>query len=180
MNRKQAAWAALTGMALAADPASANVYRIYYQGSEAVAVASAVPTLGAPVAAVGAVQPAGYFGAPPAAAVGAVQPVAGYQGVPPAIAAVPGPPPANLSVPCPTCIPGGSPSANFGAGVPNQIVTFMHPYTGKAITIPMTLPVGRPKIITRPDRIIYDYGPFGYRATVKFEPNGRAEVKYRD
>ena len=75
-------------------------------------------------------------------------------------------------------VPGGSASAHHGAGIPNQIVTFLHPYTCKAITIPLTLPVGRPTIITRSDRIIYHYGLCD-RVVVKFLPNGMVEVRYK-
>src|SRR5690606_7294078 len=54
--------------------------------------------------------------------------------------------PHNLADNCPTCVQGPT---TQGAGTPNQIVTFLHPYTNKAITVPLTLPVGRPTIITR-------------------------------
>lgn len=84
--------------------------------------------------------------------------------------------PGNLADNCPTCVTGPS---TKGAGTPNQIVTFLHPYTNKAITVPLTLPVGRPTIITRSDRIIYSYGLFSYRVVVKFLPNGQVEVRYR-
>lgn len=124
--------------------ACANHYRIYFQGTDAVALQSA------------AVPAAGYLGtAPP-------------------------PPSNNLSATCPTCVPGGTASANYGAGVPNQIVTFLHPYTGQAITVPLTLPTGRPTVVTKSDRIVYNYGLFGYKVVVLFLPNGRAEVRYRD
>ena len=83
--------------------------------------------------------------------------------------------PNNLANDCPTCEQG--PSTKGGA--PNQIVTFLHPYTNKAITVPLTLPVGRPTIITRSDRIIYSYGLFSQRIVVKFLPNGQVEVRYR-
>ena len=63
--------------------------------------------------------------------------------------------------------------------LPNQIVTFLHPYTNQAITVPLTLPVGRPRIVTRSDRIIYNYGLFSHRVVVKFLRNGQVEVNYR-
>jgi hypothetical protein len=131
--------------------AHAAQYRIYFVGSEARAIQSA-----------SMVRPAGYVGVPAAAD------------------------PANLSVPaaptavCPT--PGACPAPSsqyHGAGTPNQIVTFLHPYTNQAITIPLTLPVGRPKIVTKSDRIIYDYGLFSHKVIVKFLPNGLVEVIYR-
>lgn len=125
-----------------ASAANASQFRVQFQGSEAIAIASPA-------------RPAGYLGVAPAA-------------------------PGNLSAPCPTCVPGGTASTNYGAGVPNQIVTFLHPYTGQAITLPLTLPAGKPRIVTKSDRIVYDYGLFGYRVVVKFLPNGRAEVVYND
>lgn len=134
-------WIALAALLASAMPAAAAQFRIYFQGSEAVALQSAA-------------QPAGYLGTAPAG------------------------PSNNLSASCPTCVPGGTSSANHGAGVPNQIVTFLHPYTNQAITVPLTLPVGRPQIVTRSDRIIYNYGFMSYRVVVKFLPNGKVEVKY--
>lgn len=86
--------------------------------------------------------------------------------------------PGNLSASCPTCVPGGSSSPNHGAGVPNQIVTFLHPYTMKAVTVPLTLPVGKPTVVTKSDRIIYNYGLFARRVVVRFVPDGRVEVRY--
>lgn len=87
--------------------------------------------------------------------------------------------PTNLSASCPTCVPGGTADANFGAGVPNQIVTFLHPFTNQAVTIPLTLPVGKPRIVTRRDRIIYDYGLLRDKVVVIFRPDGLVEVAYR-
>lgn len=82
----------------------------------------------------------------------------------------------NLANDCPTCVRGPN---TKGAGVPNQIVTFLHPYTQKAITVPLTLPAGKPRLVTRADRIIYNYGLFGYKVVVRFLPNGQVEVRYR-
>lgn len=98
---------------------------------------------------------------------------AGYMGMPSAGASV------NLGGSCPTCVPGGTADANFGAGVPNQIVTFLHPFTNQAITVPLTLPVGKPRIVTRGSRIIYDYGLFQPKVVVIFKPDGLVEVVYR-
>lgn len=165
----------ITLSTLAVPAARANHYRIYFQGSEAVALqASGQPV---PVAAVG---PAPVAVPVPAAAVPAA----------PAVATIPVPAPPvgapmayanpNLAANCPTCVPGGNANAHHGAGVPNQIVTFLHPYTGKAVTVPLTLPVGRPSIVTRSDRIIYNYGLFGYKIVVKFLPTGLVEVRYND
>ena len=106
-----------------------------------------------------------YFkGSPNVAAESAVTPrgPAGYMGVPAA--------PGNLSAP--------APSNNYGAGVPNQIVTFLHPYTNQAVTVPLTLPVGKPTITTRTDRIIYNYGLLSPKVVIKFLPAGGVEVRY--
>jgi hypothetical protein len=98
---------------------------------------------------------------------------AGYAGLPASAD------PNNLSASCPTCVPGGTADAHFGAGVPNQIVTFLHPYTDKAITIPLTLPVGQPRIVVQRSRIVYDYGLFRQKVIVNFYPEGLVEVVYR-
>ena len=143
MKTFHAASLAIAGLAACVAPAQAASYRIYFKGSEALAVQSS----GAPTA--------------------------GYLGVPAAGGGV------NLSAGCSSCVPGGTSDAFFGAGVPNQIVTFLHPYTNKAITVPLTLPTGRPKLITRRDRIIYDYGLFSYKVVVRFLENGEVQVKYR-
>ena len=82
---------------------------------------------------------------------------------------------------CLDCNPGSAPARNHGAGTPNAIVTFLHPYTNKAVTVPMTLPVGKPKLITREDRVIYDYGSFGWIGryiVVRFYPDGTVRVNY--
>lgn len=118
-------------------------YRVWYRGSEAVAIASATG------------QSAGYAGLPAAAD------------------------PNNLSASCPTCVPGGTADANFGAGVPNQVVTFLHPYTNQAISIPLTLPMGKPRILIQRTRIIYDYGLFRQKVIISFHPNNLVEVIYR-
>lgn len=138
-------WAALAilGMIAQVNQVSAADYRIFFKGSEMLAMQSGPGP-----------QAAGYLGVGPV------------------------PSPGNLSAGCSTCVPGGSSSPYGGAGVPNQIVTFLHPYTNKAITVPLTLPVGRPTIVTHRDRIVYNYGLFSYRVVVKFLPNGLVEVKY--
>lgn len=130
--------------ALTTSPASAAQFRLFFVGSEALALQSAAqPTSAA------------YVGPGPVGA------------------------PGDLSASCPTCVPGGTKDAHHGAGVPNQIVTFLHPYTNKAITVPLTLPVGRPTLITKSDRIVYDYGLFSHKVIVKFKPDGQVEVQYK-
>lgn len=137
---------AMAALLTMAPESFAGSYRLYFKGSEVLAMQS------------GAVRPAGYLGTPAAPAA-----------------------PGDLnSGACSTCVPGGSASPWGGAGTPNQIVTFFHPYTCKAITVPLTLPVGKPTIVTRSDRIIYNYGFLRYKVVVKFLPNGQVEVKYDD
>lgn len=60
---------------------------------------------------------------------------------------------------------------------PTHMVTFRHPYTGRNVTVPMTLPLERPHPLeTRPDRIIYHYGE--YRIEVRFFGDGAIETFY--
>jgi hypothetical protein len=163
--------AAALGVLGSASVADAHGYRYYFKGSDAIAQQIGGP---APVLA-----PSPY---PPPAAVGlparAVVP------------AVPGPPavalaaPVAAGAPCTNCTPGAAAARNHGAGVPNALVTFLHPYTNKAVTVPLTLPVGKPQLITKSDRIIYDYSflagvnPFGKRVVVGFHPDGTVSVYY--
>lgn len=85
--------------------------------------------------------------------------------------------PANLSNP-PAAVP-GMPRLFHGAGTPNQIVTFLHPYTNQAISVPLTLPVGRPRVDILSDRVVYNYGFFSYKVVVRFLRNGLVEVTYK-
>lgn len=142
---------------LTSAQASANGERIYYRGSESAIAKTAVV---APAVA-GPVQYAPQVAAPAAPVVAAPAPVA-----------TPG---------CVNCTPGSAQARNYGAGTPNAIVTFLHPYTNKAISIPMTLPVGKPTIVTRSDRIIYDYSKclcFGRYIVVRFFPDGTVMTHY--
>ena len=59
---------------------------------------------------------------------------------------------------------------------PNQIVTFRHPFTGRNVTIPLTLPVSTPRIEHQSDAVIFNYG--SYTATVRFFADGSADVTY--
>jgi hypothetical protein len=150
--------ASISAAALLGDAASANGERIYYRGSEAVAAQAGGAALVA--------APAQY--AAPQVAVPAL----------PGAAVVPAP---VAGPACVNCTPGSAQARNYGAGTPNAIVTFLHPYTNKAVSIPMTLPVGKPKIITRSDRIIYDYSKFGLLGkyiTVRFFPDGTVMTHY--
>jgi hypothetical protein len=146
-------------------PASANGERIYYRGSEAVAAQAGGASV---VAAPAAVVPAPVQYQPPAT-------------VRPALPAVALPAPPAGPPGCVNCTPGSAQARNYGAGTPNAIVTFLHPYTNKAVSVPMTLPVGKPAITTRSDRIIYDYskfGPFGRYIVVRFFPDGTVMTRY--
>ena len=149
---------------LNADAMAGHGQRIYYKGSEAVAAQGG----GAPIVAAPApVVAAPAYQAPPPAAVVPALPAAT-----PVVAAAPG---------CVNCIPGSAAAKNHGAGTPNAIVTFLHPYTNKAVSVPMTLPVGNPKIITKSDRIIYDYSKFfclGRYIVVRFFPDGTVMTEY--
>lgn len=112
-----------------------------------------------------------YFVGSEARAIQSAQEVrpAGYVGVPTD--------PANLSNPPPAAP--GMPRLFHGAGTPNQIVTFLHPYTNRAISIPLTLPVGRPRVDILSDRVVYNYGFFSYKVVVRFLRNGLVEVTYK-
>jgi hypothetical protein len=141
--------------ALISSTASANGERIYYRGSEGAIAPAAVAAPAVPV----------QYTAP-----AAVVPAA------PVVAAAPAAQPG-----CVNCTPGAAKAKNYGAGTPNAIVTFLHPYTNKAVTIPMTLPVGKPTIVTRSDRIIYDYSKFlclGKYIVVRFFPDGTVMTYY--
>lgn len=60
---------------------------------------------------------------------------------------------------------------------PNQIVTFRHPFTGRNVTIPLTLPVGStPRLEHQSDAVIFNYG--SYTTTVRFFADGSADVTY--
>ncbi len=43
---------------------------------------------------------------------------------------------------------------------PNQMVTFRHPFTGRNVTVPLTLPAGTPRMEIQADRVIYNYGAY--------------------
>jgi hypothetical protein len=59
---------------------------------------------------------------------------------------------------------------------PNQMVTFRHPYNGRNVTVPLTLPEGTPRLEQRADRIIYNYG--SYVVEARFLPDGSVETVY--
>jgi hypothetical protein len=140
--------------------------RVYFKGSDQLAAQSAlVPPGAVPVA------PVPVIAAPPMA--------------PPPFMAGPRVAPSVVTPPLPEacavpggCLPNSGKANNYGAGTPNQVVTFLHPYTGKAISIPLTLPVGKPTVTVREDRVIYDYGFLKPRVVVRFFQDGQVMVRY--
>ena len=59
---------------------------------------------------------------------------------------------------------------------PNQMVTFRHPFNGRNVTVPLTLPAGTPRMEIRTDRIVYNYG--SYVVEARFFPDGSVETVY--
>jgi hypothetical protein len=59
---------------------------------------------------------------------------------------------------------------------PTHVVTFLHPYTGRQVSVPVALPEGTPNIRHGSDRITFDYG--SYTVTAQFFPDGSVDVLY--
>jgi hypothetical protein len=59
---------------------------------------------------------------------------------------------------------------------PTHMVTFRHPYNGRNVTVPLTLPESTPRMETRYDRIIYNYG--SYVVEVRFFDDNTVDVVY--
>lgn len=59
---------------------------------------------------------------------------------------------------------------------PTHVVTYLHPYTGQNVNVPVTLPESTPRIHHATDRIVYNYG--SYTVTSRFLPDGSVEVIY--
>jgi hypothetical protein len=59
---------------------------------------------------------------------------------------------------------------------PNQMVTFRHPYNGRNVTLPLTLPQGTPRLEHAGDRIIYNYGTYVVEA--RFSRDGSVDIVY--
>jgi hypothetical protein len=57
-----------------------------------------------------------------------------------------------------------------------QLVSFRHPCTGQAVTVPLALPDGTPRMEYVRDRVVYDYS--GYTVEVRFLKDGSADVVY--
>ena len=85
--------------------------------------------------------------------------------------------------------PGGATGAEsvsrFGTSVtpyasrvrPNQVVTFVHPYTGGQVQVPIAFPIdSTPRVEHRRDRIIFNYG--SSTIEVVFLPDGSVDVVY--
>jgi hypothetical protein len=59
---------------------------------------------------------------------------------------------------------------------PTHMVTFRHPAGNKNVIVPFTFPQGIPRIETRSDRIIYNWG--SYQVQARFLPDGCVDVLY--
>jgi hypothetical protein len=59
---------------------------------------------------------------------------------------------------------------------PNQLVTFRHPYNGRNVTVPLTLPQGTPRLEHRADSIVFNYGTYVVEA--RFFTDGSVETVY--
>ena len=60
---------------------------------------------------------------------------------------------------------------------PTHMVTFRHPYTGRNVTVPMTLPLDKARLENRADRITYHFNG-GYVIDVRFFSDGSVETFY--
>src|SRR6516225_9561389 len=59
---------------------------------------------------------------------------------------------------------------------PTHLASFRHSYSGRQITVPLTLPEGTPRIEHRRNRIVYNYG--SDVVEVHFLSDGSADVIY--
>lgn len=59
---------------------------------------------------------------------------------------------------------------------PNQMVTFRHPFTGRNVTVPLTLPAGTPRLEHRASAVVFNYG--SYTTEVRFFTDGSVDVTY--
>jgi len=59
---------------------------------------------------------------------------------------------------------------------PNQMVTIVHPYHGRTVSVPLTLPQSAPRVEHRSDRVVFNYG--SYTTEVRFFPDGSVDVIY--
>ncbi len=86
-------------------------------------------------------------------------------------------------VPGPNGAPGersawvGGPTEPFTRPLtPTHMVTFRHPASNQNVVVPFTFPQGIPRIETRADRIIYNWG--SYQVQARFLPDGSVEALY--
>jgi hypothetical protein len=59
---------------------------------------------------------------------------------------------------------------------PTHFASFQHPYTGRAVVVPVCLPEGAPRMEYRSARTIYNYG--SYTVEVHFLMDGTVDVVY--
>jgi hypothetical protein len=59
---------------------------------------------------------------------------------------------------------------------PTHLVTFRHPWTGRCVTVPLTLPEGTPRIEYTRTRVVYNYG--SYTVEAQFCRDGSVDVVY--
>lgn len=59
---------------------------------------------------------------------------------------------------------------------PTCQVTFLHPYTGRTVTVPLALPLSTPRIEHVRNRIVFNYG--SDTVEVRFLPDGSVDVIY--
>lgn len=65
---------------------------------------------------------------------------------------------------------------DYRARRPTHYLTFRQPYTGRPVSVPVTLPEGTPRIEYRAERVIYNYG--SYTVEIHFLADGSADVIY--
>jgi hypothetical protein len=71
---------------------------------------------------------------------------------------------------------GGTRQPFFGQIKPNYVVTFRHPYSGRNVNVPMSLPDGAPRMEYLRHRIVYHYGTYEIR--VLFNEDGTVDTLY--
>jgi hypothetical protein len=57
-----------------------------------------------------------------------------------------------------------------------HMVTFLHPYTGRNIIVPMSFPESQPRLEVVRERVVYNYGTFTIEA--QFNPDGSVDTIY--
>src|SRR5262249_24317219 len=59
---------------------------------------------------------------------------------------------------------------------PNQMLTFRHPYNGRNVTLPLTLPQGTPRLEHRGAAVVFNYGTYVVEAC--FFTDGSVDIIY--